>query len=65
MRCEHCNTLTYKRLSHKTVRCPICKKKLMGEPIKFFTTAHDAVSFIKQEKMKEAPKGGNWFENFK
>lgn len=64
LRCEYCGNLTYKRLIHKTIRCPICNKKLTGEPMQLFTTARDAIIFIKQEKMKNAPEGGKWFENF-
>ena len=64
IRCEHCHTLTYKRLGQKKNQCPSCNKRLSGDYIALFADARDAITFIKQEKLKEAPKQGDWFESF-
>ncbi|MHA1648832.1 MAG: hypothetical protein ACTSYB_01460 [Candidatus Helarchaeota archaeon] len=64
VQCKHCGTLTYKRLTFKNPRCPICKKKLTSEPLKIFAKVEEAVKFIKQEKLKNKPVGGSWFETF-
>lgn len=64
LRCGHCGTLTYKRAMYKNARCPICRKKLTGDPIKLFGTAKDAIAFIKQQKLAQATKGGPLFETF-
>jgi len=62
LRCEHCGNLTYKRLEHATVRCPICQTKMRGEPIQIFDTVREAILFIKEQKLQNAPKGGSLFE---
>ncbi len=64
LQCEHCHALTYKRAEHKTIRCPNCQEKLVGEALATFTNAKDAIAYIKAQKMKNAPQDGNWFETF-
>jgi ribosomal protein L37AE/L43A len=64
LKCEKCNTLTYKRVDHQTVRCPTCQTKLQGEPLKICDDWRTAMQFIKDEQLKNAPKGGALFERF-
>jgi len=64
MKCEHCGNLTYKRLEHETVRCPTCQAKMKSEPVTICDTAKEAVTYIKDQKLQNAPKGGNLFERF-
>lgn len=64
LQCEHCGTLTYKRLTYKTVKCPICQKKMAGDPVELFSSARDAIAYIKEQKLRNAPAQGDWFETF-
>ena len=64
LKCDNCDTWTYKRTEHKTVRCPKCSKKLEGKPIELFDSARDAIDYIKQEKMKNSTPSGGLFETF-
>lgn len=64
LRCGHCGTLTYKRVAYKNPSCPICQKKLNGDPIQLFGTAKEAITFIKQQKLAQATEGGPLFETF-
>ena len=64
LQCERCGTLTYKRLDYKTPRCPSCNAKLKGDPLQILENVRDAVKFIQAEKLKNAPKTGEWFERF-
>ena len=64
IRCEQCETLTYKRVGQKVNRCPICNAKLEGEQLQTFADARAAIAYIKQQKMVDAQKKGGWFESF-
>lgn len=64
LECAYCGQLVYKRVSYKVSRCPMCKKKLQGAPIKLCQTAKEATAFIKQQKLKNAAAEGDLFESF-
>jgi len=64
LQCERCGMLTYKRLDFKTVRCPSCQAKMESDPIQIFENVREAVKFIQAEKLRRAPKAGDWFERF-
>ena len=62
--CEYCGILTYRRTSYKTVRCPNCHKKMLGDPIEIFANVRDALAFIQERKLQNAPEENDWFETF-
>jgi len=64
LECEHCEALTYKRMSHKTVKCPLCNTTLKGDPIELFDTAKEATAYIKQTKLERGPEDEKWYETF-
>lgn len=64
LECENCETLTYKRTSHKTVKCPLCGTTLTGDPIELFDTAKEATAYIKQTKLDQGSEAEKWYETF-
>jgi hypothetical protein len=65
VKCEHCGILTYKNSRYKTMKCPMCRKPLEGEPMKFFAKVKEAIAYIKQQKLREkATEGDNFIETF-
>jgi len=49
--CVQCSTLTYKKVQFKTIKCPKCGKALPHTPLQLFTTAKEAINFIKTKKL--------------